>query len=63
MKRFLRYPYSGLVVSTVSSTMIGIAVFVFGAPPIILMPVTLIVGTIHFQLKSRVTHRFDRPRG
>jgi hypothetical protein len=25
-----------------------------------MMPAILIVGTIHFQLKSRVTHRFDR---
>lgn len=60
MKRFLKYPYSGLVVSTVTSTLVGIAVFAFRAPPIILMPAILIVGTIHFQLKSRVTHRFDR---
>jgi hypothetical protein len=40
--------------------MVGIAVFVLRAPPIILLPAILIVGTVHFELKLRATHRFDR---
>lgn len=49
-----------MVVGAVTSSLVGFAVFVFGAPPIILIPAVLIVGTIHVELKSRVLHRDDR---
>ena len=60
VNRFLRSPHSALVVGTVTSALVGIAVFVFGAPPVILLPAILIAGTAHFELKSRAIHRFDR---
>lgn len=60
MNRFLRSPHSALIVGIVTSAMVGIAVFVLRAPPIILLPAILIAGTVHFELKSRATHRFDR---
>jgi len=60
VNRFLRSPHSALVVGTVTSALVGLAVFVLGAPPIILIPAILIVGTAHFELKSRAIHRFDR---
>lgn len=63
MKKFLRNPHSALIVSTITCTFVGIAIFVFGAPPIVLLPAILVTGTIHAELKGRVTHRFDGPRG
>lgn len=60
MSRFLRYPHSMLVVGTATSTLVGVAVFVFGAPPIILLPAILIAGTVHVELKARAIGRFGR---
>ena len=60
MNRFLRSPRSGLVVSTVTSALVGLAVFVLKAPPIILIPATLLAFTVHFELKSRAIHRLGR---
>jgi hypothetical protein len=60
MNKFLRSPHSAMVVGAVTSSLVGIAVFVFGAPPIILIPAVLIMGTIHVELRSRARHRFDR---
>jgi uncharacterized membrane protein SpoIIM required for sporulation len=60
MNKFLRSPHSGLVVGSVTSALVAIAVFGFGAPPLILLPAILIAGTAHLELKARVTHRFGR---
>ena len=60
MNRFVCYRHSAFVVSTVTSTLVGVAVFALGAPPIILIPAVLTTGTIHMEFKSRVLHRYDR---
>jgi uncharacterized MnhB-related membrane protein len=60
MNRFVRYRHSAFVVSAVTSALIGLAVFILGAPPIILIPAVLTTGTIHVELKSRTRHRYDR---
>jgi hypothetical protein len=60
MNRFLLTPRSGLIVSSVTSALVCVAVFFFGAPPIILIPAILIAGTAHFELKSRARHRFGQ---
>jgi hypothetical protein len=49
-----------LVVGTATSTLVGVAVFVFGAPPIILLPAILIAGSVHVELRSRVLGRAGR---
>lgn len=49
-----------MVVGAVTSSLVGLAVFVFGAPPIILIPAVLITGTIHVELRSRARHHLDR---
>lgn len=56
VNRFVRSPHSALVVGTVTSTLVGVAVFVFGAPPLILIPAILVAGTAHFELKHRAIH-------
>lgn len=60
MNRFVCYRHSAFVVSAITSSLVGVAVFVFGAPPIILIPAVLTTGTIHMELRSRVLHRHDR---
>ena len=56
MNKFLRSPHGAMVVGTVTSSLVGIAVFVFGAPPIILIPANLIAGTAYVELRRRVIH-------
>jgi hypothetical protein len=60
MNRFVCYRHSAFVVSAVTSTLVAVAVFLLGAPPIILIPAALITGTIHMELKARLLHRYDR---
>lgn len=60
MNRFLRWRHSSMIVGTVTSVSVAIAVFAFQAPPVILLPAILIAGTIHFELRSRVIHRLGR---
>ena len=60
MHRFVFYRHSAFVVSAVTSALVGLAVFLFHAPPIILIPAVLITGTINTELKTRARHRYDR---
>lgn len=60
VSKFVQMPFSAMIVSTVTCVFVGVAVFGFGAPPIILLPAILITGTVHFELKSRATGRFGR---
>lgn len=60
MNRFVCYRHSAFVVSAVTSTLVGVAVFLFRAPPIILIPAILTTGTIHMELKSRARRRYGR---
>jgi hypothetical protein len=60
MNRFLLSPNSGFVVGTVISALVLVAVFAFGAPPVILLPATVIVGTAYLELRSRALGRLGR---
>ena len=59
MNRFVLYRHSAFVVSAITSTLVGLAVFLLGAPPIILIPAVLITATINTELKTRARHRYD----
>jgi len=59
-KRFVNRPHSALIVGTVTAATIMVAIFVFGAPPLILVPVSLAVATAYSMVDSRVNHRLDR---
>lgn len=60
VNKFVRMPFSAMIISTVTCVFVGVAVFVFGAPPIILLPAVLITGTVHFELKLRALGRVGR---
>jgi len=60
VNKFVRLPFSAMIVSTVTCVLVGVAVFAFRAPPIILLPAILIAGTVHFELKARALGRVGR---
>lgn len=60
MTRIARIRHGGFIVGTVNAMLVGVAVFVFGAPPLILLPTTLIVGTAYLELRLRTDRRFRR---
>jgi hypothetical protein len=60
MMRFARIRHGGLIVGTLNALLVGIAVFAFGAPPLILLPATLIAGTAYLELRLRADRRFRR---
>lgn len=60
VNRFVELPYSSLIVGTVTSALVGIAVFFFSAPPVILLPAMLITGTVYIILSDRALERNDR---
>lgn len=60
MYRLGRNPRGARIVGTATSMLVGIAVFVFGAPPLILLPAILIAGTAYVELRSRALQRVDR---
>ncbi len=60
MTKLARVRRGGLIVGALNALLVGIAVFAFGAPPLILLPATLIAGTAYLELRLRVNRRFDR---
>lgn len=60
MKRFVNRPHSALIVGTALAVIILVAIFVGGAPPWILVPVSLAGATAYNQIECRVNHRLDR---
>jgi len=60
VNRFVEMPSSSLIVGTAISTLVGIAVFLFGAPPAILVPAILVVGTAYMVLRDRALYPPDR---
>jgi hypothetical protein len=60
VNRFVEMPSSSLVVGTVSAVLVGIAVFFFAAPPVILLPAMLVSGTAYMLLRNRALDRHDR---
>jgi hypothetical protein len=51
---------AGLIVGALNATLGGLAVFVLGAPPLILLPTTLIVATAYLELRLRVNRKLGR---
>lgn len=60
VNRFVEMPSSSLVVGIVSAVLVGIAVFFFAAPPVILLPAMLASGTAYMLLRNRALDRHDR---
>jgi hypothetical protein len=60
VNKLARSLYGSLIVGTVTSTLVLVAVLFLGAPPVVLLPAVLIAGTAYVELRSRVRHRFDR---
>jgi hypothetical protein len=60
VNKLARSPHGTLVVGTATSILVGIAVLVFGAPPVILIPAILIAGTAYIELRNRTLHRYGR---
>jgi hypothetical protein len=60
MYRFGRNPHGARIVGAATSTLVAIAIFVFGAPPLILLPAILVTGTAYLELRSRALRRLDR---
>jgi len=60
VNKFVEMPSSSLIVGTVTSTLVGIAVFFLGAPPVILLPAILIVGTAYMVLHDRALDGSNR---
>lgn len=60
VNRFVEMPSSSLIVGSVTATLVGIAVFFFGAPPVILLPAMLVVGTAYMVLRDRALYPRDR---
>lgn len=44
------------------AAVVGVAVFVFGAPPLILIPVGLVGATAYMEIRLHAGQRFDRHR-
>lgn len=60
VKRVVFAPYGELAIGFVTSALVLVAVLGFGAPPLILLPTVLIVGTVLSQLKSRAQRDYDQ---
>lgn len=60
MTKLAHVRHGGLIVGAVNATLVGLAVFVFGAPPLILLPATLIAGTAYLELRLRVNRKLRR---
>lgn len=60
MKRIVLAPHSAFGFGTVAALVVGVAIFVFGAPPWILIPAGPAVGTLHLTLHNRFDRRRDQ---
>jgi len=60
MERLTRFPWGTLCLSAIFNGAAAIAIFGFGAPPWILLPVTLSGATLYMTMASHVDRRLDR---
>jgi DMSO reductase anchor subunit len=60
IERFSLSRRAGFKVGTLMAVMIGFAIFVLGAPPVILIPVSVIGSTIHMELRLRAMRNLER---
>lgn len=60
MERIALLPHGGYAVGTAMAIVVAFAVFVLGAPPLILLPVGLIGATAYSELRRRALRNIDR---
>jgi len=59
MERFALARRGGFMVGTLMAGIVLIAVFLFGAPPLILIPVSVIGSTIYMELRLHVKRNLE----
>lgn len=60
MKRLVLAPHSALGAGTIMAALVAFAIFILGAPPWILIPVTWGGITLYAEMYSRAEGRFDQ---
>ncbi len=60
MERLTRFPWGPLSTSTAVSGAALVGILGFGAPPVILLPVSLVGLTLYLCMVSYVDRRFER---
>lgn len=60
MVRFLKFPRGAIILSSLVSTAVGIAIVGFGAPPAILILASWAGATVYMELNSRINRRLGR---
>jgi hypothetical protein len=60
MERIAKTSRGGFAVGTASAVVSGVAIFVFGAPPLILVVVTLASCTALIELRGRADRRLGK---
>ena len=60
MDRLAQVPWGPMLVSTVFGLAALVAIFGFGAPPVIFLPLALCAATLNIGLELRAEHRSDR---
>jgi len=61
MERLTGFPWGSFAMSAITTAIAAVAIFAFGAPAWILIPVTLVGGTLHLEMRSWV-ERQREPR-
>lgn len=62
MERLTSFPWGTLTLSAVTTVIADVAIFAFGAPAWILLPVTWAGATLYLAMSSRVDRRHERWR-
>jgi hypothetical protein len=59
MERVTSFPWGTLTMSAITTAIADVAIFAFGAPAWILLPVTLGGATLHLEMRSWVERRHE----
>lgn len=59
MERLTSFPWGSFTMSAITTAIVAVAIFAFGAPAWILVPVTLVSGTLHMEMRSWVERQHD----
>ena len=57
MARLFQPPWGASAFSAIVSVVTGLAIFVFGAPPAILVPVSWVTAIAYMRMKPRIVRR------
>jgi hypothetical protein len=60
MERLTSFPWGSFTMSAITTAIAAIAIFAFGAPAWILLPVTLGGATLHLEMRSWVERQRER---